>query len=43
MPDPEEYIQTEIRRNPYELPPPYSGVASVPPPPPKKISRFMFW
>lgn len=36
MPDPEEYIQTEIRRNPYELPPPYSGVASVPPPPPKK-------
>jgi hypothetical protein len=36
MPDPEEYIQTEIRRNPYELPPPYSGIATAPPPPPKK-------
>jgi hypothetical protein len=36
MPDPEEYIQTEIRRSLYELPPPYSGVSSTPPPPPKK-------
>jgi hypothetical protein len=36
MPDPEEYIQTVHRRNPYELPPPYIGEASVPPPPPKK-------
>jgi hypothetical protein len=39
MPDPEEYIQTVLRRNPYDLPSPYIGATPAPPPPPKKSLR----